>query len=198
MAGTEIKSPAMIERINKFVSISSLLVFYWAMYWLMNGLDKFLNRTDLGLFAWHGKDRTEQFTNYFSNSALPVKWIDGLLYFVGIWEILIFLCLVKSLVSIPRLSRLDYPWFEIGMKLGLITFIGFSFFDVIFGDRAELLEHGTFLILVVLTLHYIRNSEMAMPSAMRRATNQTIYNDGQPRNDNGQTSNASGTRKIPA
>ena len=36
-----------------------------------------------------------------------------------------------------------------GMFWGAAIFTGFSFFDVIFGDRAELLEHGTFMILVL-------------------------------------------------
>jgi len=143
------KDRAVLTRINETLSMSNVLVVYWAIYWLMNGLDKFLNRKDLGIFTWYGKDRTEQFSGYFSNSAIPESWINSLLYLVGFWEILIFLCLAKSLSTLMRHSQFDTEWLKLGMNLGAITFVIFSFFDVIFGDRAELLEHGTFLILVV-------------------------------------------------
>ena len=45
----------MLAKINQIFSMRNLLIFYWLIFWLMNGLDKFLNRTDMHLFVWHGK-----------------------------------------------------------------------------------------------------------------------------------------------
>ncbi|MGB1360777.1 MAG: hypothetical protein ACPG8V_01530 [Alphaproteobacteria bacterium] len=46
---------------KKYFTIANLVIFHWAMYWLMNGLDKFFNRMDFGIFTWYGKDRSNQF-----------------------------------------------------------------------------------------------------------------------------------------
>jgi hypothetical protein len=35
----------------------------------------------------------------------------------------------------------------------MVVFFGFSIFDILVGDRMELWEHGTFLILA--TIHYV-------------------------------------------
>lgn len=145
----------MDKKINQSSPLANLFVVYWAMYWLMNGLDKFLNRRDLGLITWHGKDRSEQFGSYFSLCDLPEQWIKPLLYIVGIWEGIIFVILAAVLWLQFFYSYFDEKLFKIGMYWGAATFIAFSFFDVIFGDRAELLEHATFLILIAVTYHLV-------------------------------------------
>ena len=38
-------------------------------------------------------------------------------------------------------------------KISMLVFFGFSIFDILSGDRTELWEHGTFLLLA--TIHYI-------------------------------------------
>ena len=35
-------------------------MLYWFAFWLGNGLDKFFNRNDMGLFYWYGKERSDQ------------------------------------------------------------------------------------------------------------------------------------------
>ena len=127
---------------------------YWFIFWLLNGLDKFLHSSSLGPFAWYGKNRIEQFERYFENIGMPNAPLHGLLTFAGIVEIAVALpflvCGPLLLSTKPNQSR----W-EQGAKImhfGLISsfavFLGFIILDVIAGDRAELLEHSTYLAVI--------------------------------------------------
>ncbi len=134
---------------SRYLTIGNLAVFHWAMYWVMNALDKFLNRTDLGIFTWYGKDRSVQFGGYFEKTAVSDAWLHPLLYLTGVIEFLVFIPLFLALWGIHKDGVLYRKHLERGMFWGASIFTGFSFFDVIFGDRAELWEHGTFMILVL-------------------------------------------------
>jgi len=151
----------MIRKINQILHPSNLLVSYWAMFWLMNGLDKFFNRTSFALFTWHGKDRTEQFSGYFSSSDLPVYLIQPLLYFVGACQIILFFILAIAIFGKTIRPYVSAECLKLGLSFSALIFIAFSFFDVIFGDRAELLEHATFLVLIVVTyIFLVDNKEL--------------------------------------
>ncbi len=141
-------SPSAADKpdLGRWLTIGNLAVFHWAMYWLMNGLDKFLNRTELGLFTWHGKDRNPQFGGYFENTALPEHLIQPVLVFTGIVELLVFIPLAMVLAGVVSSGTVSRRAFEAGFFWGAAIFTGFSFCGVIFGDRAELWEHGTFLV----------------------------------------------------
>ena len=145
-------------------SMALIAVGYWMLFWLLNGLDKFLNRTDLGLFAWYGKDRTEQFTGYFERLDVPVHLIDPILYFAGVWEILVAAPLLAALVLLrqrganARLNRV-VGW---GFILSGITLIAFSAFDVVAGDRAELREHGLYLVVLLVSYLLTRTASIGM------------------------------------
>lgn len=132
--------------ISQVATMGNLVIGHWAVYWVMNGLDKFLNRTDLGLFTWHGKDRSEQFGTYLENTGLPQSILDGLLYVTGVIEFLVAIPLILTLIASAKGAGINRKLFEYGFMVSAAIFSGFSFFDVIFGDRAELWEHGTFLI----------------------------------------------------
>lgn len=132
----------------RYFNMTNLFIVYWANFWFMNGLDKFLNRQDLNIFTWYGKDRSTQFGGYFDKTSLPDAWMHPLLYLTGVWEILVAIPLYIVLYKTITLRHLDQKNFDLGMFWGGATFVGFAFFDIIFGDRAELWEHGTFLILV--------------------------------------------------
>ncbi|MEP0961567.1 MAG: hypothetical protein ABJQ70_21015 [Roseobacter sp.] len=134
------------EGVLRIATIGNLAVAHWAVYWVMNGLDKFLNRTDLGLFTWYGKDRSQQFGNYLSNTDMPAGMLNGLLYVTGVIELLVALPLFYALIAVVSGVSVSRRAFELGFLLSAAIFSGFSFFDVIIGDRAELWEHGTFLI----------------------------------------------------
>lgn len=135
----------------RVATIANLLIFHWAVYWLMNGLDKFLNRTDLGMFVWYGKDRSTQFGGYLENTGTSQSLLDPILYFTGVLELLVAIPLFMILMASITGKLVNRNFFEFSFFIGGAIFVGFSFFDIIFGDRAELWEHGTFLIGLMLS-----------------------------------------------
>ncbi len=142
--------------------IGLMLVSYWALFWFINGIDKFIHRTDLMFFTWHGKDRHEQFVGYFSNMNISIDWVSPVLIGAGILEIAVAAVLVYGLWQ----SKKGWLWSEIGSYLGGAVFIGFCVFDMVAGDRAELLEHSTYLILLAVTLFVIDQSKTNSKQAL--------------------------------
>lgn len=123
---------------------------YWLVFWAFNGLDKFLDKSSIGIFMWYGKDREWQFLTYFTNMQLPLNWVTPLLQLTGIIELLIAaifaMFLIHKLFSKKPAKSLTI--YNIGLEISAVIFIGFSAFDVMSGDRAELLEHGTYVALI--------------------------------------------------
>ncbi len=134
------------------VLMQVVAIGYWLAFWLMNGLDKFLNRTDLGAFTWYGKDRAGQFGDYFEKMGISSAMIDPVLTFAGIWEFLVAAPLAAALVIVARGRRgVDFvSLVNLGFVLSAVTMIAFSVFDVVAGDRAELREHGLYLVLILI------------------------------------------------
>jgi hypothetical protein len=116
------------------------------MFWLMNGLDKFLNRQNLDVFTWFGKDRTVQFGGYFEKTGISDGILLPLLYITGVWELILA---IPFIIALCCFTKKNAELLKTGFFWSGATFVGFAFFDVIFGDRAELWEHGTFFILVI-------------------------------------------------
>jgi hypothetical protein len=98
--------------------MANLVVLHWAIYWIMNGLDKFLNRTDLGLFTWFGKDRTEQFSGYLDRTDMPISLLEPILYTTGILELLVAIPLLVVLVAACTRRRVSRVLFEQGFVWG--------------------------------------------------------------------------------
>lgn len=144
--------------------MSRVVVGYWILFWLLNGSDKFLNGRDLWVFHWFGKDRMEQFGEYFDRIALPEEWIEPVLWATGAWEIgLAGLFAAAGLLWLrrnPGASGVAYR----GLCLTALTFAGFSAFDVVAGDRAELLEHGTFFGIAVVSWLALRTAGPVKPT----------------------------------
>ena len=144
--------------ISRVCTVGNLVIAHWAMFWMMNGFDKFFHRTDLGLFAWHGKDRTEQFTGYLTNTNMPVTWLEPLLLGTGILQLIITIPLLMVLGTSLRGRWVSRDLFEMSFFLGGAMLMGFSGFDIIFGDRMELWEHGTFLVGLLLSYKLAKDS----------------------------------------
>ena len=136
------------NQLSHLISMRMLVVVYWFIFWLMNGLDKFLNRHSLGIFDWWGKDRGEQFSNYFKNIDVSEAFIQPLLIITGIWELGIAALFIWALIKKQHLLKEATLALNWGFFFSGLTFIIFSFADVIFGDRAELREHGLFLAIL--------------------------------------------------
>lgn len=134
------------------VLLQAVAIGYWLAFWAMNGLDKFLNRTDLGAFTWYGKDRSAQFSEYFERLGWAPEAIPPLLAWTGAWELAIALPLAMGLglVITGRWATRRIRLIDWGFVLSAVTLIGFSVFDVVAGDRAELREHGLYLALLMI------------------------------------------------
>jgi len=148
-------------------AITTGFTLYWLVFWLFNGLDKFLNRSTLGGITWFGKDRSWQFGVYMENLGLPLDFVPGILTFAGIWELLIAILFLSALnitiVAGEREQDAADRIFIIGLFVSALTFIGFCAFDTVVGDRAELLEHSTYM--AVIAVSYIC---MAVENVIKR------------------------------
>ncbi len=152
--------------------VEPVIVAYWCVYWLLNGLDKFLVRRDLMAFTWFGKDRTLQFARYFQRvDRLDLRdgWMLEILYSVGLWELTLSLFFLAACAYClhpgGRRGRLVHAA-PLGLFFAALTFIGFSALDVIIGDRAELMEHNIFLGMVMLSwaiIIWLRGRENLYP-----------------------------------
>lgn len=125
--------------------ITLVIVTYWFFFWFLNALDKFLCRQDIGLLHWWGNDRIEKFTMYFDRLAIDPSGVYPTLVFAGIVE----LCAAAAFFHAgqrlasgrPGAARLA----DLSIALSIGIFLGFAMFDVVVGDRAELLEHSTYV-----------------------------------------------------
>lgn len=129
---------------------------YWFVFWMMNGLDKFFYGESLGFIDWHGKDRHEQMNRYFGNIGVENVDVDAVLNFAGVVEVLAALPFVVVAVLIlfggNDLFAKACQFMKAGLIGGFCVFLGFIIFDIIAGDRLELLEHSTYLVVVAVSL----------------------------------------------
>jgi hypothetical protein len=149
-----------IERIRAMSPMTRPLGYivygYWFLFWLLNGMDKFMHGTavsagGLPLFTWFGKDRSEQFGKYFDRLDLPVEGIAPLLAACGVIELGVAVLFAVALVSVHRFEQ----WSGMAFAACALVFVGFSAWDVVVGDRAELWEHGTYLGVVFITAAFV-------------------------------------------
>ena len=112
--------------------------------------------------GWYGVSRDDKFANYFRTLHLPQMVATVSLYFFAILEIIIaalFFWLFirqfydnkddepedkKSLIADRTVHRLIF-------KASIWIFIAFLTGDILFGDRIEVWEHGTYLAMTLVT-----------------------------------------------
>ncbi|CAM4364192.1 hypothetical protein [Paenibacillus tarimensis] len=129
-----------LRAIDTKLSLTFIVHSFWAMFWLLNGLDKFFNYQ-----YFYGVTRDEKFANYFATLNLPDYIASICLYAISVIEIIlaaVFIVLAAKSSSNRSLQSLAF-------KISMLVFFLFSAGDILFGDRAELWEHGTFMILVM-------------------------------------------------
>ncbi len=138
---------------DDYLRMEYILYAFWMVFWLLNGLDKFLNAPVVdGPFGprplgWFGVNRDAKFIEYFSRLFLPAWLALGMLYAFAVLEIVIGITFAAMLFyrSIsPMVHRVAF-------KSSILVFFAFSVGDILFGDRAELWEHGTFMLLTLFT-----------------------------------------------
>ena len=121
---------------------------FWFLFWLMNGLDKFLFRTDLNFITWWGNDRFEKFSSYFEKINISTAYIAPTLLCAGVVEIAISVVFIGSIIALLKGSK---DVFKLGIACSIICFIGFIIFDIIVGDRLELWEHSNYLGILLIS-----------------------------------------------
>ena len=123
------------------------------MFWVLNGLDKFFNGKSMshdvwGRYSkgWFGVNRDEKFVHYFERLDLPREMAICSLYGFATLEIILGIAFFTLLFKFtPKVVH------RTCFKSSVILFIIFMTGDILFGDRMELWEHGTFMILVIIT-----------------------------------------------
>ena len=138
-----------LSKLEGIIIQLGVLVF-WFLFWLLNVIDKFIgDRT----FLWAGKDRLNQFIEYFSSVGIenPIT-AQGFLIFITIAEILALILIAISLwYFLKRNPQKTHDFFFWGTFIGLAIFSFFSIGDQIFGDRHELLEHTTYWMALIIS-----------------------------------------------
>jgi hypothetical protein len=158
-----------MKKIDRFLDFHlqevNLIYAFWTMFWLLNGLDKFFIGVGADASAtcsfsdgrstpcgWFGVDRTMQMQGYFGKLMLP-DWLGAItLNFLAVAEIALGVAfawmLLRSLMASEKTTHVVH---RMAFKGSFLMFFLFSAGDILFGDRRELWEHGTFLILVIIT-----------------------------------------------
>lgn len=111
--------------------------------------------------GWYGVNRDDKFANYFSRLYLPPAIATASLYFFAVLEIILavlffWLFLKQFSRNHPDEERkvnlyTDRTIHRLVFKASIWIFIAFLTGDILFGDRAEVWEHGTFLLMTLVT-----------------------------------------------
>jgi len=130
--------------------IRYFILIYWIVFWLFNVVDKIIGGAH---FLFVGKDRFAQIERFFDSLGLgnPIFANVALIITAGL-EIFAFVCFSGALYHfLKKNSDTARSWFFMGIVLTLTTFTFFSIGDQIFGDHSELLEHGLFWFITLLS-----------------------------------------------
>ncbi len=142
------------------VNLVVILFLFWALFWGLNGGDKFFEFFTMHPTGWYGADRDVQIIDYFKRLYLPKELAVISLYSTGAFELLLSLTFSSLFVwsVLPEKTReykaglfADRTIHRLAFKGSVLVFIMFSIGDILFGDRTELWEHGTFIILCLYT-----------------------------------------------
>lgn len=127
-----------------------LILIYWILFFLLNIIDKIIGGAH---FLFVGKDRYAQVERFFDSLGLgnPIIADAALIITAGL-EIFAFVFFTGALYHFIK-KNIDSTrsWFFVGISLTLILFTYFSIGDQIFGDHSELLEHGIYWLITILS-----------------------------------------------
>lgn len=131
---------------------ATMLVGFWGLFWVLNGLDKFFNEPTFFGVAWDAA-----FIDSFATIGLPASLALTVLYGVGVYEVALGVAFAVALVSGPRLRGLT----SLCMEASLFMFVAFAFGDILFGDRQGLWEHACYIGLITLSMVFLRQKRNA-------------------------------------
>ena len=174
----------LLYKLDERVNLVFILFLFWALFWALNGADKFFNSTTVPNTAewaassvimedgeivgaihpreplgFYGVNRNNKMIGYFNRIGLP-PWVAlSSLYGMAVFEIVLgltfFALFFWSLLPRDRQTKpqlfVDRTIHRLAFKGSVLVFVIFSAGDILFGDRMELWEHGTFLVMCLLT-----------------------------------------------
>jgi len=170
------KKSGFLTRINKLITITTILSFMWANFWMLNGMDKFFNGTfepmvkpgleksvitdkNRGIrgyiYAYEtngllGVNRNAKMKTFFGRVGVTnEKTVYTILNTIAIYEIFISLFFYVAVFTKNFVRKNNL--LEIGYKLSLLLFLAFTAGDILFGERIELWEHMTFVIALIVS-----------------------------------------------
>ena len=112
--------------------------------------------------GWYGVNRDAKFMNYFRTLHLPPEIASVTLYFFAILEIILAILFFwlflrqfydreDDLIEGKQNLIADRTIHRLIFKASVWIFIAFITGDILFGDRIEVWEHGTYLAMTLVT-----------------------------------------------
>lgn len=143
---------------------------FWAVYWALSGMDKFLAGKTFGSFTWYGGDYNAIFGDAFINLGLRADSVTHAIIMTGIWQLLIALPFVLTIIEIlseksqgkiqEQGAAMVSNNFYLGLVLSLITFTALVMFHIISGNQSGLMIDGLFIIILAATYGVSKLEEM--------------------------------------
>lgn len=130
--------------------IQYFILIYWTLFGATTVIDKIV--PDVYPF-WVGADFYTLFIKFFASLGVTDPLFATVaLAAISFIEILAFVCYLFSLYNLFRgKDKVSEQWFYRGIAFSVLLFSLFSIGDQIFGDRFNLLEHGIFWIILVIS-----------------------------------------------
>lgn len=130
--------------------IQYLILIHWTFFWGLSVVDKII--PDVYPF-WVGVDFYTLFVKFFASLGLtnPIFATIALVV-VATTETVAFVCYLLSFLNLYKGNdKQSEQWFYRGVTFSVLLFSFFSVGDQVFGDRFNLLEHGIFWIISVIS-----------------------------------------------
>ncbi len=152
--------------------IRYFIIIYWSLFWLLNVVDKIIGGAHL---FFVGRDRFAQVERFFDSIGLenPIYANIALVITASleIFALVFFLGALYHLIT--KNDGANRSWFLVGICFTLATFTFFSIGDQVFGDHFELLEHGLFWFIALLSwVVYTSIDRIPFPSQVSITTKQ--------------------------
>lgn len=132
------------------IFIQYFILIHWTFFWGLSVVDKIIPDV---YPLWVGVDFYTLFIKFFASLGLtnPIFATIALII-VATTETIAFVCYLLSLVNIYNGNdKSSEQWFYRGVTFSVLLFSFFSIGDQVFGDRFNLLEHGIFWIISVIS-----------------------------------------------
>ena len=130
--------------------IKYFILIYWTLFGVLSVIDKIV--PDVYPY-WVGADFYTLFIKFFASLGLTNPLFATVtLTSISFIEIVAFVCYLFSLFNLYKSKdKISEQWFYRGISFSVLLFSIFSIGDQVFGDRFNLLEHGIFWIILIVS-----------------------------------------------